>query len=357
MIRIMMISTVFLSHRVRGANLVNVHEQIGASLQAGMCEAIDMTKIETVAYFKHAGKYISPWHDIPLYANKAKNHFNFICEISKDTAKKFEISRTVVGNPIIQDRKDGKLRSYKWPRKSDADPKGPRMKWNYGALPQTWEKPDHPETDIKILRPGWAIDNEGDFCYYGTDLFDYFEKRTDNKIQRLRDARKWSDKEKMFNREKGSFWVKSTGTSPYGHKPFLPPPGGDNDPIDVVEIGATPMQTGEIAPVKILCVLALVDDDETDWKLIAVRTDNKEFEKINSLEDLKAPENSSHYDEVAEIREWLENYKTPTGKPKNKFGFDGVEKDEKYAIGKIVLTHRLWAKHTDSGRKNRELEN
>ena len=44
---------------------------------------------------------------------------------------------------------------------------------------------------------------------------------------------------------------------------------GDNDPLDVCEIGLRQVQTGEIRPVKVLGVLAMIDDDETDWKVVA----------------------------------------------------------------------------------------
>jgi inorganic pyrophosphatase len=46
---------------------------------------------------------------------------------------------------------------------------------------------------------------------------------------------------------------------------------GDNDPIDVIEIGTRQMKVGEVAAVKVLGILALIDDDETDWKVLAIR--------------------------------------------------------------------------------------
>ena len=41
---------------------------------------------------------------------------------------------------------------------------------------------------------------------------------------------------------------------------------GDNDPLDVVEVGVRQMKTGEVQPVKVLGVLGMIDDGETDWK-------------------------------------------------------------------------------------------
>lgn len=45
---------------------------------------------------------------------------------------------------------------------------------------------------------------------------------------------------------------------------------GDNDPIDALEIGTRQIRTGEIVPVKVLGILALIDDKETDWKVIII---------------------------------------------------------------------------------------
>ena len=123
---------------------------------------------------------ISPWHDIPLY--NSDGSVNFICEIPKWTRKKMEIATGEPFNPIKQDTKNGKLREYTW-----GD-----MLFNYGAMPQTWEDPDHI--------------TEGTGCK------------------------------------------------------------GDNDPIDVVEIGTKQWPIGAIVQVKILGVLAMIDSGETDWK-------------------------------------------------------------------------------------------
>lgn len=45
---------------------------------------------------------------------------------------------------------------------------------------------------------------------------------------------------------------------------------GDNDPIDVVEIGCKVAHRGQVLRVKILGCLALVDEGETDWKIIVI---------------------------------------------------------------------------------------
>merc|ERR1712238_536033 len=45
---------------------------------------------------------------------------------------------------------------------------------------------------------------------------------------------------------------------------------GDDDPIDVVEIGSAALSMGSITEVKPLGVLAMIDDGELDWKVLAV---------------------------------------------------------------------------------------
>lgn len=43
--------------------------------------------------------------------------------------------------------------------------------------------------------------------------------------------------------------------------------GGDNDPLDVCEIGLRQIKTGEVRQVKVLGILCLIDDGEADWKV------------------------------------------------------------------------------------------
>ena len=48
--------------------------------------------------------------------------------------------------------------------------------------------------------------------------------------------------------------------------------GGDGDPIDVCEIGSLTAAIGDIYPVKVIGALALIDDGETDWKVMKRRS-------------------------------------------------------------------------------------
>jgi inorganic pyrophosphatase len=94
---------------------------------------------------------------------------------------------------------------------------------------------------------------------------------------------------------------------------------GDNDPLDVVEIGSATLPTGAVVPVKPLGALAMIDEGELDWKIIALSVADPLANEIHDLEHLEAmcPE------VISGIREWFRWYKTPDGKPLNSFGFEG----------------------------------
>merc|ERR1712196_699994 len=92
---------------------------------------------------------------------------------------------------------------------------------------------------------------------------------------------------------------------------------GDDDPIDVVEIGSSALEAGSVTPVKPLGVLAMIDDGELDWKVIAVATSDPLASKLNDIDDVE--KECPGY--VSGIREWFRWYKTPDDKPLNAFGF------------------------------------
>lgn len=122
---------------------------------------------------------------------------------------------------------------------------------------------------------------------------------------------------------------------------------GDDDPIDVVEIGSATLPMGVVKPVKPLGVLAMIDDGELDWKVLAIATDDPDASKYNDIDDVpKAVQDG--------IREWFRWYKTPDDKPINEFGFDEKYLNKKEAIEVIDETHEAWKKlmsgDTDAGK-------
>jgi len=115
---------------------------------------------------------------------------------------------------------------------------------------------------------------------------------------------------------------------------------GDNDPVDVVEISETSYKTGEIKQVKILGVWAMIDEGETDWKVLVVDVNHPKADHLNDLEDI----DKVFPGKLNEIFDFLENYKVPDGKPKNKFGFDNKPQPKKTALEVVEETHAEWKK-------------
>jgi len=125
---------------------------------------------------------------------------------------------------------------------------------------------------------------------------------------------------------------------------------GDNDPIDVVEIGAAALAQGTVEPVKVLGVLAMIDDGELDWKVIAISTRDPLAKELNDVDDIEAKCPGV----ISGIREWFRWYKTPDNKPLNAFGFDEKALGKAHALEVIAETHDAWKKlcsgKTDKGK-------
>ncbi|KAG8465284.1 hypothetical protein KFE25_002591 [Diacronema lutheri] len=125
---------------------------------------------------------------------------------------------------------------------------------------------------------------------------------------------------------------------------------GDNDPIDVVEVGSTRLAMGSITPVKALGVLSMIDDGELDWKVIAIAASDPMAAELNDVADLEAKMPGV----VSGIREWFRWYKTPDDKPLNGFGHGERCLGAKDAAHVIDETHgfykALLAGSTDKGK-------
>lgn len=184
------------------------------------------------------GKIISPWHDVPLVAEKGYTSestlYNFIVEIPMYSTAKMEVMKEEPGNPIMQDTKDNAPRYYSY---------GVPF-FNYGLLPQTWEDPNYKDSDTGAL--------------------------------------------------------------------------GDGDPIDAIEIGEGPLGMGSIVPVKVLGSMELIDEGETDHKIIVLRKTDGHFDYINTVQDLEKYRPGV----VSKLVDWLKNYKTSDGKPQNRLKFE-----------------------------------
>merc|ERR1712232_74589 len=113
---------------------------------------------------------------------------------------------------------------------------------------------------------------------------------------------------------------------------------GDNDPVDVVEIGSRTHEQGEVGRVKVLGVLAMIDSGELDWKIIAISVDDPMAAELQDIGDVEAKLKGV----VSGIREWFRWYKTPDGKGLNNFGFEEAALGRSVALEVIEETHVAW---------------
>ncbi|OWR47181.1 inorganic pyrophosphatase [Danaus plexippus plexippus] len=209
-------------------------------------------------YFKDESGPVSPLHDIPLWADRGRREAHMVVEVPRWSNAKMEISLGEPLNPIKQDVKKGALRFV-----ANVFPHHGYI-WNYGALPQTWENPQHvdPATQAR----------------------------------------------------------------------------GDNDPIDVIEIGERVAARGDVITVKILGTLALIDEGETDWKLIAIDVKDPAAARMNDVADVETVFPGL----LRATVEWFRLYKVPDGKPVNQFAFDGEAKDAAFAHRVVDEVHEFW---------------
>jgi len=82
----------------------------------------------------------------------------------------------------------------------------------------------------------------------------------------------------------------------------------DNDPLDVVVLTTFPLNPGILIAVRPVAVLDMIDDGESDMKVIAVPADDKRWDDVNDLEDV-----NKHT--LKEIEHFFQTYKSLKGKP------------------------------------------
>lgn len=255
---------------------------------------------------------LSYWHDIPLYTPMINVVHAFI-EIPRNTQPKFECTKDVSYNPIMQDRKttehgETKLRNYTV-----------AIRWNYGAFPQTWEQPSHVWLGLE--------DKDGNI-------------RGDNDPVDLVDL---------------STIPVETGTviraKPIGALAML-----DTGEVDwkVIVINMADPNAAKVC-VRWLACLHSPPPQPLRWldtpnRPLAHLTHNHSHSQINSLADAE----KIFPGEVDRIREWFQDYKaiqlnttTPTSmylEPTkvNKFGYDNKALDSSQAMAVIAQGHEAW---------------
>ncbi|ESO93388.1 hypothetical protein LOTGIDRAFT_190068 [Lottia gigantea] len=115
---------------------------------------------------------------------------------------------------------------------------------------------------------------------------------------------------------------------------------GDQDPLDVCEIGSKVHARASVIQVKVLGVMLLVDEGETDWKIIAIDVNDPKADMVNDIGDVKKVFPGL----LSATHEWFKYYKVPDGKPENIFGWNGEAKNKAKALEEIQCAHVQWTK-------------
>ncbi|KAG5860196.1 inorganic pyrophosphatase [Encephalitozoon hellem] len=113
---------------------------------------------------------------------------------------------------------------------------------------------------------------------------------------------------------------------------------GDNDPLDVIEIGTKRKDIGEVYQAKVLGSIALVDEDECDWKIVVIDVNDEKATEINDIEDVRKVYGGL----LEQTITWFESYKVPDGKPKNSFALDGKYMNKEFTVNIIKSAYENW---------------
>ena len=82
----------------------------------------------------------------------------------------------------------------------------------------------------------------------------------------------------------------------------------DNDPLDVVVLTTFPLHPGILVAVRPVAVIDMVDNGESDYKIIAVPVEDKRWDDVQDLKDV-----NKH--SLKEFQHFFETYKALKGKP------------------------------------------
>jgi 3'-phosphoadenosine 5'-phosphosulfate synthase len=115
--------------------------------------------------------------------------------------------------------------------------------------------------------------------------------------------------------------------------------GGDNDPIDAIELGSSPLLMGSITPCRVIGELELIDEGETDHKILVIALSDPLASSIHSMEDLERVKPGT----LEKLKYWLKRYKTSDGKPENSLASE-TPRNAEQAMGVVAEVHSRWQK-------------
>jgi len=112
---------------------------------------------------------------------------------------------------------------------------------------------------------------------------------------------------------------------------------GDNDPLDVMELGSRACKVGETRQVKVLGDLELIDQGELDHKILVIDAADPLAAQLSTAADLDRVMPGV----VNRLVEWLKMYKTTDGKAINVLTSD-VPTDSTKASQVVAECHESW---------------
>ncbi len=110
----------------------------------------------------------------------------------------------------------------------------------------------------------------------------------------------------------------------------------DNDPLDVIVVSTYPLAPGILVKVRPVAVMEMIDDGESDYKIIAVPVKDMRFENIKDLDDL-----NPHA--LKEYQNFFETYKDLKGKTVTINGIKGAKEAKDAVLRSVELYKEKFA--------------
>lgn len=228
----------------------------------------------------------------------------------------------------------------------DSDAKGDFPSMDYRIFFKEGEKVVSPWHDIALYNDDGSLNF---ICEIPKETKAKMEVATDEEKTPIKqDTKKGKLRDYPYNINWNYGMLPQTWEDPAIKNPEVEDMAGDNDPVDVVEIGSTALGMGSVHKVKVLGIYAMIDDGELDWKVIAISTEDPLAATLNDVEDVE----KAMPGELEKIRVWFRDYKMPDGKPANAFGLDDKCMNKAYTMEIIEETNGFYKKLMSGERAN-----
>ncbi|KAL8444049.1 hypothetical protein Emag_005702 [Eimeria magna] len=112
--------------------------------------------------------------------------------------------------------------------------------------------------------------------------------------------------------------------------------GGDDDPIDVVEVSQQQHNPGAIVSAKVIGGLCLIDSEEVDLKVLVVSAGSPLLPLLHTPADLERLRPGF----LSSLKAWLANYKDPLNP--NTFGCKGAPLGPRETLSLIIQAHESY---------------